>query len=46
MPARQDIQTGQITEVQDLVPVELPGRNMAPSIEERVDEIENVLKIH
>lgn len=45
MAQRSDLQTGVIDDALELTPVELPERNMAPSIDERVGRIEAVLNI-
>lgn len=41
-----ELQADDINEVPELVPVELPGRNIAPSLEERMSQVEAVLKIN
>lgn len=45
-PNGNDIQASDVNEAPDLAPIELPGRNAAPSIEERVAVIESTLNIN
>lgn len=42
----QEIQGGDINEVPDLEPVEIPGRDISPSIEDRLAQVEEVLRIN
>lgn len=41
-----DIDTQNLEDAHELTPVELPGRNLAPSIQERLDTVESILNIH
>lgn len=40
-----DIDADGINEVPDLNPVEIPGRNIDPSLEDRLSQVEQILNI-
>lgn len=41
----QELQSNEVNDTPDIEPIEIPGRNMHPSIEDRVAEIESVLNL-
>lgn len=45
MNTERELNTDDINDVATIEPIELPGRNNSPSVEDRLSEIENVLNI-
>ncbi len=45
MNPQQDLQSNDINDIPDIAPLELPGRNNSPSVEDRLLQIETVLNI-
>ena len=46
MSQQYDIDSLALNEVPDIYPTELPGRDLNPSIEDRIAQIESVLNIN
>lgn len=46
MDPNQELTSTNVNVLPDIVPVELPGRNGSPTVEDRLAEIESVLNIN